>query len=145
MRASVRRTGWTVALAGRAPLALAMLIAIVASQMADPSATLGSSLLVASALPPFAGVALSMVDLARTSAARAKLDALLGTPASPAGSASPPSHPATLEFKNLSCAYGNRPPAIEDLTLRWTCSHPLVLAGPTTPARAPSSVCSSAS
>src|ERR1019366_9231664 len=42
----------------------------------------------------------------------------------------PPSHPATLEFKNLSCAYGNRPPAIEDLPLRWTCSHPLVLAGP---------------
>src|ERR1019366_3653924 len=80
--------------------------------------------------PPFAGIALSMVDLARTSAARAKLDALLRTPASPAGSASPPSHPATLEFKNLSCAYGNRPPAIEDLTLRWTCSHPLVLAGP---------------
>src|ERR1019366_2408147 len=78
MRASVRRTGWTVALAGRAPLAPAMLIALVASQMADPSATLGSSLLVASALPPFAGVALSMVDLARTSAARAKLDALLG-------------------------------------------------------------------
>src|ERR1019366_3508100 len=77
--------------------------------------------------PPFAGIALSMVDLARTSAARAKLDALLRTPASPAGSAYPLSHPATLEFKNLSCAYGNRPPAIEDLTLRWTCSRPLVL------------------
>lgn len=128
-RRTSRRSSLALALAGRAPMGLATIAALGASVLVDPHASLASSLLVASALPPFAGLALGSIALIRSRAARARIATLLlPAPLRSAGDAPPPKL-SRVTYRNVSCQYGDAPPAVDEVTLTWDCARVLVLSG----------------
>ena len=128
-RRTSRRSSLALALAGRAPMGLATIAALAASLLLDPHASLASSLLVASAFPPFAGLALGSIALIRSRAARARsATLLLPAPMRSAGDAPPPKL-SRVTYRNVSCQYGDAPPAVDEVTLTWDCARVLVLSG----------------
>ena len=128
-RLHARRSSLALALAGRAPMGLATLSALGASVVLEPQATVHASVLVASALPPFAGLALGWMALTNLRAARARLRALLASPApGPIGKSAPRTF-SRISFQGVGCRYDTLEPALGSVSFAWKCDVPLVLSG----------------
>lgn len=130
------RADWLAGFAGRAPFAVGfvgLVGALVVKRTAEGQPTsraVAEALLAASALPPFAGIAQSLVGLAQEAPKAKRLANLLSTSASVSGQ-SRAKLPAPICASNLTFSYDPaREPALLDVSLRWEPGQLIAIAGP---------------
>lgn len=130
------RADWLAGFAGRAPFAVGFvgLVGVLVVQRTaegqPTSRALAEALLAASALPPFAGIAQSLVGLAQEMPKSRRLAALLAVPA-PAAGGPKANLPAPICASNLTFSYApGRAPALRRVSLRWEPGQVLAIAGP---------------
>ncbi len=133
-----RRSSFTSALLGRAPLAAGIASVIVAialdngSRAAVASALVLQALVLAACVPPIMGVVLGTHSIARSSTLLAPLARLLCAPHRPRSSskALSPRLPTAIVADTVSFAYEEGGPTILDrVSFTWSVGEPLVLAG----------------
>lgn len=123
-----RSSAWVTGLTGRLPIAITVGAGLLATHWLTKE-PLGTSLLMAAALPPFAGLAGKLIELSRASAPRAALRKLLATPRAPTGSLAPDATLREVHFDAAQFRYAPRGPLALDVALRWSTARPLVLSG----------------
>jgi ABC-type transport system involved in cytochrome bd biosynthesis fused ATPase/permease subunit len=129
------RAEWLAGFAGRVPFALgfaALVGALVLQRTAHGVGTgtaLAEALVAASLLPPFAGLANSLVGLAQEEPKTLRLATLLATPL-PRRGGRHVTLPATIKAVSLTFRYpGGDRPALDDLSFEWAPGQLLAIAG----------------
>lgn len=137
--AATMRADRVSGLAGRAPMlgaALGAGLVVAVDQMSTGGAltleVLARGAVLASAVPPFAGLARSVIDLARTRAQLRSFLELLGAPArDEKGTAPVPQLPAALSFDDVRFTYaGGAREALAHASFEWQPPGLLAFAGP---------------
>lgn len=130
------RADWLAGFAGRAPYAVGFvglvgaLVVHRSGQGVPTSRALAEAMLAASALPPFAGIAQSLVGLAQEAPKAARLAALLAIP-TPTGGTTRATLPAPVRADDLSFRYApDRAPVLAHLSFVWEPGQLLAIAGP---------------
>ncbi len=130
-RSVARRAAMLEAFAGRAPMAAAVFAALGAVLALHPSLAgtgLAHLIVLAGVMPPFAGLAMSLAQVARARGPLRALDALLRSPRMDAGGSSQPAV-AAIDLRGVTVRYGETV-ALDGVTIHLEPSGVHVLVGP---------------
>jgi ABC-type multidrug transport system fused ATPase/permease subunit len=138
-RATAKRSAWTLAMLGRAPLAAglaAVVLAVVldtSSREAVTAAVLKQALVLAACLPIIVGIVVRTNELVRAiPAVRPVLDVISAPPRAELArnGAPPPELPAAVTVRNVEFAYGDcGPQALSAVSFDWHPGEVLVVEG----------------